>query len=243
MTRISVPLAAGKPLLEATFTTRPQQFVVEALLEGQSVQAYMADRGRLLDLLYPGARLLLAPRTGGKLAFQAVAVYAGEELVSLDTHLPNSLLAAALYAKALPQFAQYSQIQAERKFDNHRFDFWLRSDGTSCILEVKSVTCAREGLALFPDAPTLRGRRQLEALTTRARNGQRTALVFVVQRSSAQAVAPDETIDPRFAQALRQAMQAGVELYAYRCPLSLAGISLGEALPVAGSLAAVDAYV
>jgi sugar fermentation stimulation protein A len=56
-------------------------------------------------------------------------------------------------------------------------------------------------------------------------------------------VAPDEAVDPRFAQALRQAMQAGVEVYAYRCPLSLAGLSLGEALPVAGSLAAVDAYV
>src|SRR5262245_48362490 len=87
----TVPIGAGAPLLEATFVARPVQLVVEAQLGEQIVRAHMADRGRLHSLLVPGRRLVLARRDepGRKTAFQVVAAYEGETLVSLDTHLPN----------------------------------------------------------------------------------------------------------------------------------------------------------
>src|SRR5262245_37971848 len=90
-----VPLGTGAPLLEAIFEARPAQLVVEARLGDQVVRAHMADRGRLRELLVPGRRLVLARRSepGRKTAFQAVAAYEGDTLVSLDTHLPNRLIA------------------------------------------------------------------------------------------------------------------------------------------------------
>lgn len=240
--RVRIPLAAGIPLVHGVFVSRPNQLVIEARLDGKLVRAHMADRGRLLELLRPNARLLLAPRNelGRKTAFQVVAVYDGDELVSLDTHLPNQLIASALAAGALPQFARYTKVQPEVSIGPHRFDFRLGEGMTSCILEIKSVGQVVNGFAMFPDAPTERGCQHMDALTNLARNGQRAAVLFAVQRSKAQAFVPNEEIDPAFARALRQALTAGVEIYAYLCPLSPEGISLGDPLPVFGSAAAIS---
>jgi sugar fermentation stimulation protein A len=243
--RVQIHLAAGAPLAEATFTNRLNQFVIEAEFEGSPIQAYMSDRGRLIGLLKPGARLLLAQHVpeGRARQFQAVAVYSGDELVSLDTHLPNRLIAAALEARALPQFARYPEMQPEVRYGAHRFDFRLRGEAMHCWLEIKSVGQIINGLASFPDAPTERGRQHVEALTTLAQQGQRTAVIFVVQRDSGRAVVPNAEVDPLFARAMQQAMTHGVEFYAYRCPLTPEGIQLGSEIPVYASAAAVPEHV
>jgi sugar fermentation stimulation protein A len=240
---VRVPLVASAPLVEAEFIARPNQLLIEARLGDKIVRAHMADRGRLLDLLVPEARLVLAPRDeiGRKTAFQVVGVYHEGDLVSLDTHLPNRLMAAALAANALPQFSRYSRVQPEFALGGHRFDFRLGEGLTTCILEVKSVGALQNGLAIFPDAPTERGRKQVEMLTAMARNGQRTAVAFVVQRRYAKAFIPNDGVDPAFARALRRAIAGGVEVYAYLCPLNLDGLRLGPPLPVFGSAEAIPA--
>ncbi len=238
---VRVPLIATGPLTEATFVARPNQLLVEARIDERLIRAHMADRGRLLDLLTPGVRLLLAPRDeiGRKTAFQVVGVYSGDELVSLDTQLPNRLVVAALSSGAFPQFARYTKVQREVMIGSHRFDFRLGEGLTSCIVEVKSVGNVVDGLARFPDAPTERGRQQLGLLTQMARSGQRSALLFIIQRQSAQALIPDEQLDPGFARALRQAITGGVEVYAYVCPLSPEGLTLGQPVPVFSSVEAI----
>ncbi|HMQ32172.1 MAG TPA: DNA/RNA nuclease SfsA, partial [Chloroflexaceae bacterium] len=226
---VRVPLTASGPLTEATFLARPNQLLVEARLAGRVVRAHMADRGRLLDLLTPGARLLLAPRDeiGRKTSYQVVGVYSGDELVSLDTQLPNRLMVAAFAAGALPQFARYTKLQREVMVGAHRFDFRLGEGLTTCVVEVKSVGKVEDGIARFPDAPTERGRQHLEVLAQMARSGQRCAVVFIIQRHRARALVPDDGVDPAFARALRAAIAAGVETYAYLCPLTPDGLALG----------------
>jgi len=238
---VRVPLTASGPLVEAAFVDRPNQLLVEARAGSRLVRAHMADRGRLTDLLTPGARLLLAPRDelGRKTAFQVVGVYAGEELVSLDTQLPNRLIAAALAMGALPQFARYTKVQREVTVGAHRFDFRLGEGLATCVLEVKSAGKLVRGVARFPDAPTERGRAHLELLTGMARNGQRCAVLFAVQRHSARAFVPDAEADPAFARALRAAIASGVEVYAYLCPVRPEGITLGPAVPVFTALDAM----
>lgn len=240
---VRVPLTASGPLVEASFVARPNQLLVEARLGTRLVHAHMADRGRLLDLLTPGARLLLAPRDelGRKTAFQVVGVYSHDELVSLDTQLPNRLIASALAAGAFPQFARYTRVQREVTVGDHRIDFRLGEGVTACLLEVKSVGKLANGLACFPDAPTERGRAHLELLAKVARSGQRCAVLFVIQRHSALAFVPDDLIDPDFGRALRHAINCGVELYAYLCPLTPEGLTLGAPVPVFGSLEAAPA--
>ena len=62
----------------------------------------------------------------------------------------------------------------------------------------------RDGLSLFPDAPTTRGRRHLLALAHARREGIRAAVVFVVQRGDAAPFHPHDVADPAFGETLRQ---------------------------------------
>ena len=64
------------------------------------------------------------------------------------------------------------------------------------------------------------------------RQGHRAVVIFVAQREDVQAVAPNDGADPRFGRALREAQAAGVEVYAYRCHVSLEEVALGESLLV-----------
>jgi sugar fermentation stimulation protein A len=151
--------------------------------------------------------------------------------VSLDTHLPNRLVLAALRAGALPRFAGYETVRPEARVGASRFDFLLEGPRGHCVLEVKSAGDVEDGEALFPDAPTSRGLRHLEELAVLAQGGTRAAVLFVAQ-GQACAVAMNAAIDPAFAQGLARAAAAGVEVCAYSCPLSRDGIALGEDVPV-----------
>lgn len=242
---IQVPLVQGAPLVEACFVSRPNTFLVEATLtDGTLIQAHLADRGRLLTKLVPNARLLLGykPAPKRKTAYQVAGVFLGDELVSLDTLLPNRLVAAALKARALAPFATYGHMEAEVRVGASRFDFGLAEQPPAlrqrwgaaipCLVEVKSVGDIQGDVAIFPDAPTSRGRRHLLELAALRTSGQRTAVVLIVQRNQGTAVAINRQIDPQLADTLADVVQRGVEVYAYRCPLTPKGIQLGPAIPV-----------
>jgi sugar fermentation stimulation protein A len=77
----------------------------------------------------------------------------------------------------------------------------------------------------------VRGVRHLHELAGIVAGGDRAALVFVAAHGTTTIVAPDRAIDPLFADALAAAAAAGVEIYAYRCPIEPDGIRLAEAIP------------
>ena len=89
-----------------------------------------------------------------------------------------------------------------------------------------------DGVALFPDAPTTRGARHLRELERVVADGYRAAVVFVVQRGDARSLAPHEEADPAFAQALCQAADGGVEIYAIACEVSGEAITPRRLVPV-----------
>lgn len=124
-----------------------------------------------------------------------------------------------------------------------RFDFALDSGGLSNevnstsispftdhppkgYLEVKSVTYAPDpthqpGLVAFPDSVTTRGLKHLKALSAIAASGERAVLLFCVNRDDAEQVTIAEEIDPAYAQGIRDAREAGVEIIAYRAEATL----------------------
>ncbi len=232
---LRVPLGGGGMVVEATFVARPNRFVVEALLDGQSVRAHLHDRGRLEETLVPGARLLLVHKPGEHraTAFQAVCAYVGDRLASIDTVLPNRLMDLALRIGAVAPFAAYSHVRREARIGASRFDFLLGDEaGRHCIVEVKSAgLVGANGEALFPDAPTTRGRRHLLELAEHARAGQRAAVVFVAQGEAA-CIRMNHAIDPAFADALAEVAAGGVEVYGYGCPLTPQGLAFGPPVPV-----------
>ena len=224
------------PLQEAYFLSRPNRFTCLVQIPNRSaaVSAHLPDPGRLRELLQPGARVWLEPKTGPqrKTPFQVWLVERGRTLVSLNTRLPNLLVEEALAQGRIPEFRRYTAWERERRAGSSRLDFLLANANENCWVEVKSVTLVEDGRGLFPDAPTERGRRHLAELTRLRRSGVRAVTLFVVQRGDAHSVAANDGTDPEFAQALHMAYRAGVEFIAYSCEITLESARLWQRVPV-----------
>ena len=87
-------------------------------------------------------------------------------------------------------------------------------------------------MALFPDAPTERGRRHLCTLMKAKAEGHRAGVVFVVQRNDAVYFSPHDAADPVFGRTMRQAVDQGVEVYAYSCHVTPEAVRLAGEVPV-----------
>lgn len=234
---VSVPIPG--PLVPATFEHRPNRFIVRARteLDHETVEAHLPDPGRLLDLLVPGARIWLRDETGEGRRTRFTAVLAAApsgSLVSLDTTLPNRLMAEALRSGRLEELAGFDLDAAEVPWGRSRLDFALKDvAGNRVLVEVKSVTWAQDGVGRFPDAPTERGVRHLRHLIEIAdRPGHGAALILVAQRSDISAIEPAADVDPAFAEALADAARGGVRIIGRRCQLTLEELVLGIPVPV-----------
>lgn len=235
--KISIPFA---DLTRATFLERPNRFIVRCSLEESNkiVEAHLADPGRLLELLVPGAPLYLRqssdPKRKTKWSVILVEADGQGTLVSLQSTLVNSLTALVLQEKALPELAQWEYRRQEYSYAGARWDFLLQNEqGKQLLLEVKSCSLVHSGLAMFPDAVTERGKRHVQKLTELHRQGElEAAILFVVQRSDAKAFRPASHIDPNFSKALVQAFEQGVQVFVYNCQVHKTGIDWGRALPI-----------
>ena len=63
-------------------------------------------------------------------------------------------------------------------------------------------------------------------------DGKRAVLCYCVQRASANEVVPAEDFDPTYAENLRKAAAAGVEIIAYKAFADEQGLLLKEQIPV-----------
>jgi len=222
-------------LVEARFIRRLNRFGALVDMGGGESYIHVANSGRMRELLVEGRRVLLKPAVGGgsrKTAFDLALVDLGYTLASADARLPSLLVYEALKEQRLPQFGRYDVFFREATYGESRLDMALGGPEGTCYLETKSVTLVVDGIGLFPDAPTGRGRKHMGSLSKAARVGHRAAVVFVVQREDAQAFAPNDEADPQFGVALRQAVRDGVEAYAYGCHVTTREIVLAGQLPV-----------
>ena len=223
------------PLVEGRFIKRLNRFAALVDVERREYLAHVPNSGRMGELLVPGFRVLLAPAPQGtsrKTSFDLALVDTGSALSSADARLPNKLVAEALTRKHMPQFVDYPVARGEQVFGESRLDFLLEGPPGKCYVETKSVTLIENGVGLFPDAPTARGVKHLRSLMAAREAGHEAAVVFVIQRADAEAFTPHDVADPLLGATLREARDAGVAVWAYRCNVTERSIELADAVPV-----------
>ena len=246
--RGSPPTLPFSPLVPAAFGERRNRFVagVRPLAgpeAGTEVAAHVPNTGRMRELLVPGARVFLTPRPDPHRAthYDVTLVEYGGRLVCIDSRVPSRLLAAYWGADSEgasacgPDGRTVASLRTEPASPGGRFDLELchgAAGESRLLVEAKSVTLVREGVALFPDAPTIRGTRHLRELIDVVRAGGRGAVVFVVQRDDARVVRANDVTDPAFARALADAVAAGVLAVAYRVLVAFGGLTIAGELPV-----------
>lgn len=153
--------------------------------------------------------------------------------VGINTMRTNHLVREALEAGRVAELGQVDRIQAEVKVSAHsRLDFLVVKGGEKIYLEVKNCTLVEEGVAMFPDAVTVRGTKHLLELAELVKGGARAMIFFCVQRQDGEFFSPADHIDPLYGETLRRVVNEGVEVVAYQAMVQPSEIIINKAMQV-----------
>ncbi|MGO8760929.1 MAG: DNA/RNA nuclease SfsA [Desulfobaccales bacterium] len=223
------------PLIPARFLERRKRFLaLVELPDGRRLWVHVPNSGALTGCLDPGQEILLThdERPGCKTAYTWRFVRGPAGWICIDTLAPNRLVAEALAAGGLPGLPRPSRVRAEVTIpQGSRLDFVLEVEGQLLFIEVKSVTWVEDGVALFPDGVTSRGRRHLEHLQALAAQGHQAWNLFVVQRQDARVLRPAAAVDPAYARELAAAAAHGVNIMVVQEKIQPPEITLASPLP------------
>jgi sugar fermentation stimulation protein A len=225
----------GRHLVEAEFIARENRFAARVRVDGEEEMVHVPNSGRMRELLVPGADVLLLPSDspGRRTGHDLVVVDNNGAMVSVDSRVPNAVVEESLADGSLPMASGYQEVVRERSWGSSRLDFHLRGERGEALVEVKGCTLVEDGgLALFPDAPTVRGTRHVRELVRALGTGMDAYVVVVVQRADGRVFSPNDRTDPAFGEALRDAARAGVEVMAYLTDVTREGVTLAEPIPV-----------
>ncbi len=214
-----------KMIYECIFVKRLNRFVATVILDGVEIDVHVKNTGRCKELLIPGSKgyLVKSENIKRKYQYDFIAIYKGEELVNFDSQLPNEVVADFIVSGNL--FSNVIKVKREVKYGNSRFDVYIeRLDGDGNLekifLEVKGVTLFEADKASFPDAPTLRGTKHVEELVTALDDGYKAYIFFLVQTANVTKFEPNYKIDPKFATAIRHAVNRGVNVVCFNTNVS-----------------------
>jgi sugar fermentation stimulation protein A len=240
MTQDKQPLekavVAWPELIPGRLVRRYQRFLADIRLEsGETVTAHCPNSGSMTGCCQPGRPVYLSVHDSPKrkLRYTWELIDMPGSLVGVNTQVPNRLAALAIAAGDVAELSGYARVRREVKAGSHsRIDLRLEApDRPPCYVEIKNCTLVSNGLAAFPDAVTVRGRKHLMELQGLVAAGFRCAMFFLVQRMDARSFAPADHIDPEYGTALRQAFLNGVEIIVYNVHIDLKGIRLNDRMP------------
>lgn len=228
------------PLEEARLLRRYKRFLADIeTASGELLTIHCPNTGSMLNCMSEGCRVWFSRSSDPKRKLPGTWEL-GEtpqgRLACINTARANGLVEEALRGGVIAELAGFTALRREVRFgeENSRADFCLDyADGPAWV-EVKSVTLgfADSAVAAFPDAVTSRGAKHLRELASLARQGVRAVQLYCVNLSGIEAVRAAEEVDPAYAQGLRVARAAGVEVLAYGAEITPQGMRLVRRLDV-----------
>ena len=99
--------------------------------------------------------------------------------MNIDSQVPNKVFHKWVLDSDL--FKDIVLIKPETKYKNSRFDFYIETANSKIFAEVKGVTLEKDGVAMFPDAPTERGVKYINELISSIDDGYEAWAVFIIQ--------------------------------------------------------------
>ena len=215
---------------------RPNRFIAYAELNGKKETIHVKNTGRCAELLRPGAAIYVqeSDNPERKTKWDLIAVEketgSGKRLINMDSQIPNRVVQEWIEAGNL--FPDVSLVRPETVYGNSRFDLYVEAGERRIFIEVKGVTLEEDGVCRFPDAPSDRAVKHLEELIRAKKEGYEAYVFFVIQMKGVSYFTPNTDTHPAFAEALRRAKEAGVEILAYDCSVALDSIVVSEPVDV-----------
>ena len=221
-----------KKIVQALFLERPNRFIAKVLVEGKEETVHVKNTGRCKELLQSGVTVYLSDEEEKerKTRYDLVAVKKQERIVNMDSQAPNAAVKEWLEKGLF--LSDIEEIKPEYTYGDSRFDFFVKTKTGNVFIEVKGVTLENNNVVSFPDAPSQRAVKHVEELIKAKKAGYQCYVLFVVQMSDVDFFIPNETIHHEFADSLRKAKEAGVQVVAFDTKVTEDSMVLNKQVPV-----------
>lgn len=218
---------------EGVFISRPNRFIAIVLINGNKEVCHVKNTGRCKELLIEGARVFVeeSKNPNRKTKYDLIGVYKGNVLYNIDSQAPNKVFHEYLLKGGM--FNNIKLIKPECKYKSSRFDFYVEYEDKKAFVEVKGVTLEKNGVMLFPDAPTVRGAKHVRELCESVKDGYEAYAVFIIQADAGSYFAPHKKNDPDFAMELKTAIENGVKTAAFNCRVTKDSIEIKNSMECA----------
>jgi sugar fermentation stimulation protein A len=232
-----------KGLVHARLIKRYKRFLADVRLDNdEMITVHCPNTGSMKNCVEENAEIWLSDSNNPKRKYRYTWEYLRTSRghhIGVNAGKANQLVQSAIRDDLVEPLAGYDTIRPEVKYgdENSRIDLLLQdSKKQDCYVEVKSVTLLEDppssGIGYFPDAVSERGAKHLRELIKMSQSDARSVLFFCVQHTGIQEVRPADHIDREYGKLLREALDSGVEVLAYKVRKSNKGFRLWRALPV-----------
>lgn len=195
-------------VIPGRFLSRANRFIAQCEIDGAIETVHVKNTGRLKELLFRELQSIWSSdNPARKTRYSLVAVEKGERIVNIDSNAPNKVAVESLKEGILqlPGMPYIDLIKTEHGYGKSRFDIYLEGGGQKALMEIKGVTLEKDGIAMFPDAPTQRGVKHVHELIAAREEGYMAYILFVIQMKDIRCFMPNDETHRAFGDALRLA--------------------------------------
>lgn len=217
---------------KGNFISRPNRFIANVIIDGKEEVCHVKNTGRCKELLTPNACVFVqeSDNPNRKTKFSVIGVIKGERYINMDSQVTNIVVREWIEKGNL--FEDVTLIKPEKKYGNSRFDLYVEAGERKIFIEVKGATLEEDGIVRFPDAPTERGVKHINELCECIKDGYEAYIIFVIQMKDVKHFEPNEKTHKEFAEALRKAQKAGVNIIAVDCEVTEDSIDIRDNVKV-----------
>ncbi len=221
-----------KKVINGTFLSRPNRFIANVKIGEYIETVHVKNTGRCNELLVNGATVYLSVEDNPlrKTKYDLIAVLKekpnGALLINMDSQIVNDVAHEWLSLGTI--FSKNANIRREVTYGSSRFDFYIEDGDRKAFLEVKGVTLEHDDVAMFPDAPTLRGVKHLKELCQCLREGYEAYILFIIQLKGVSHFKPNSELHYEFSNSLKEAVSLGVNLLCVDCNVTPDSISVND---------------
>jgi len=229
------------PLLCGTLVKRYKRFLADVETDSGIITIHCPNTGSMSGCADPGSRVWYWDSANPKRKYQhswELVENRHGHMIGINTNRANHLIREAIEQKVLVD-CEYDSIKSEVRYgeEKSRIDLLLTNNNHKTWVEVKSTTLleiddSNHSQGYFPDSITSRGTKHLRELMLQVAQGDSAKLIFCVQHSGIKSVKAAAHIDPLYAQTLKQAADAGVEIIAAETLITESDIRVIGQLPV-----------
>jgi len=206
-----VPLIKFDASMEGVLIARKKKVIAIIESYGEKFRCFFNNLSQLNNIIKTKTSVLWIRKKGAKTQGRVLAIEFENKWLFIDTSIiHHDVMRLILSQRLIQSLPEYSHFESEVRIGDSRIDYVLRNN-EKYLLEVKGCFRFIGDCAFFPDTVSERSTKHMQLLKKYAERGVPGIVVFV-SPIPVRRIGISWDIDPKFYQALMDAISCGVKV-------------------------------